>query len=81
MAEVRRTQPDAIGAILGGHGITAWADTSDECEARSLEIISTAQQFIEQNGRPEPFGPGIPGYGPLPEAARHARAAQLLPLV
>ena len=33
------------------------------------------------NGRPEPFGAPIPGYEPLPEADRHARAAALLPLV
>ena len=81
MAAVQRAQPDAIGAILGGHGITAWADTSDECEARTLEIISTAQQFIEHNGRPEPFGPVVAGYEPLPDAERHLRAAQLLPLI
>lgn len=81
MAAVRRTHPNAIGAILGGHGITAWADTSDECEARSLEIISTAEQFIARHGRPDPFGSLIPGYAPLPEAERHARAAGLLPLI
>jgi hypothetical protein len=28
--------------ILGGHGITAWGATSEECEANSLEIIGTA---------------------------------------
>ena len=81
MAAVRRAQPDAIGAILGGHGITAWADTSDECEARSLEIIATARAFIEEHGRPEPFGAVIDGYAPLPEAERHARAAELFPLI
>ena len=53
--------PGAIGAILGGHGITAWGDTSEECEARSLEIIRTAEQFIADNGRPDPFGPLIRG--------------------
>ena len=81
MAEIRRTHPEAIGAVLGGHGITAWGDTSDECEARSLEIIRTAERFIAENGRPEPFGPPIPGYGPLPEPERRARAAALLPLL
>src|SRR6186997_2156812 len=30
MAEIRRAHPEAIGAILGGHGITAWGDTSAE---------------------------------------------------
>jgi len=81
MAEVRRTHPDAIGAILGGHGITAWGDTSELCEARSVDIIGTAERFIADNGRAEPFGAFIVGYAPLPEAERHARAAALLPLI
>jgi rhamnulose-1-phosphate aldolase/alcohol dehydrogenase len=81
MAAVRRNSPAAIGAILGGHGITAWGDTSDECEARSLEIIGTAERFIAANGRPEPFGKPIAGFDALPASDRHARAAALLPHV
>ena len=34
IAAIRRDRPEAIGAILGGHGITAWGETSDECEAQ-----------------------------------------------
>ena len=81
IAAVRRDHPESIGAILGGHGITAWGDTSEECEARSLEIIRTAEAFIADNGRPDPFGPTIAELAPLPEPERHARAAALLPLV
>ncbi len=71
----------AIGVVLGGHGITAWGQSSAECEARSLEIIRTAAEFIVANGRAEPFGPVIAGFEPLPEAARRARAAQLAPVI
>ena len=81
MAEIRREHPEAIGAILGGHGITAWGDTSEECEARSLEIIRTAERFIAENGRPDPFGSPIDGFAPLPEPERRARAAALFPLI
>jgi len=81
MAAIRDGHPDAIGAILGGHGITAWADTSDECEARSVEIIRTAERFIVERGRSEPFGPVLAGHGPLPDAERLTRAAALLPIV
>ena len=52
IAAVQRAHPDAIGVILGGHGITAWGDTSDECEARSLEIIRTAQAYLDAQGLP-----------------------------
>jgi rhamnulose-1-phosphate aldolase/alcohol dehydrogenase len=81
IAAVKQANPRAIGVILGGHGITAWGNSSEECEADSLEIIRTAQAFIDERGRPEPFGPPIDGYAPLPEAERHARATALAPLV
>jgi rhamnulose-1-phosphate aldolase/alcohol dehydrogenase len=81
IAALQKTHPNAIGTILGGHGITAWGDTSDECEQRSLEIIRTAGRFIAERGRADPFGPPIPGYEPLPQVEREARAVALLPLV
>ncbi|GAB3517082.1 bifunctional aldolase/short-chain dehydrogenase [Phytohabitans suffuscus] len=81
IAAAKAAHPRAVGVILGGHGITAWGNTSAECEANSLEIIRTAQAFIDERGRPEPFGPTIDGYTPLPEPERHARAAALAPLL
>src|SRR6201987_959717 len=53
IARVKRESPSAIGVILGGHGITAWGATSEECEAHSLEIIRQAERFIAERGRPE----------------------------
>ena len=81
IAAVARDNPQAIGVILGGHGITAWGATSAECEARSLEIIATAQRYLDDHGKAEPFGPVRPGYEPLPEAERRARAAVLAPVL
>jgi rhamnulose-1-phosphate aldolase/alcohol dehydrogenase len=81
IAEIAATNPRAIGVILGGHGITAWSDTSERCEAHSLEIIRTAQAFLDERGRPEPFGPAVPQWAPLPEPERRDRAAALAPLV
>ncbi len=81
IAEIRRANPQAIGTILGGHGITAWGDTSEEAEANSLEIIRTAEAYLAEHGKPEPFGPALPGYEPLPDAERRARAAALAPTI
>ncbi len=81
IAEVAAGHPEVIGVILGGHGITAWGNTSDECEARSLEIIRTAQAYIDAHGRPDPFGAPIASYAPLPDQERHARAAALFPVL
>ncbi|HEX8007305.1 MAG TPA: bifunctional aldolase/short-chain dehydrogenase [Trebonia sp.] len=79
IAAIRREHPEAIGVVLGGHGITAWGETSDECEAHSLEIIATAQKFIDERGTAWPFGEKISE--PLPETERRARAAQLAPVI
>ncbi|AXX30445.1 bifunctional aldolase/short-chain dehydrogenase [Actinosynnema pretiosum subsp. pretiosum] len=81
IAEVQRANPDAIGVVLGGHGITAWGATSQECAAHSLEIIRTAEEFLARKGSEEPFGAVVPGFQALPEDERHARAAALAPVV
>ncbi|MDN7122420.1 bifunctional aldolase/short-chain dehydrogenase [Nocardioides sp. ChNu-153] len=77
IAAIKEKNPQAVGCILGGHGITAWGDTSDEAEANSLWIIDTAAAYIAQNSKAEPFGPALDGYGALPEAERRAKAAAL----
>ncbi len=81
VAAIQQANPGVIGVVLGGHGITAWGQTSQECEARSLEIIRTAERFIAERGRPDPFGPVLDGYQPLPEPERHERAAALFPVL
>lgn len=79
IAKIKAENPDAVGCILGGHGITAWGDTSEESEKNSLWIIDTAAEYIAANSRPDPFGPALDGYGALPEAERRAKAAALAP--
>ncbi|MDY6997359.1 MAG: bifunctional aldolase/short-chain dehydrogenase [Actinomycetota bacterium] len=81
IAEIRRRNPHAIGTILGGHGITAWGETSEQAEAHSLEIIDTAQRYIDTHGRRDPFGAPLPGYAALPDEARRAKAAALAPFL
>lgn len=81
IAEIKGRNPGAIGCILGGHGITAWGDTSAECEKNSLWIIRTAEAYIARNGKKDPFGPVIAANKPLAPAARRERAAALAPLI
>ena len=57
IAAIKEQNPEAVGCILGGHGITAWGDTSEEAERNSLWIIDTAARYIEEHSVPEPFGP------------------------
>ena len=77
IAEIKKQNPQAIGCILGGHGITAWADTSEEAEANSLWIIDTAAAYIAENGKADPFGGVRSGFEALPAGDRRGRAAAL----
>ncbi|MGW4332352.1 bifunctional aldolase/short-chain dehydrogenase [Rhodococcus koreensis] len=79
IAEVKDAHPDAIGTILGGHGITAWGTTSDEAEANSKWIIDTAQAYLDQHGSATPFGGVVDGFTALPADERRAKAAALAP--
>src|SRR6185437_1027607 len=54
IAAIKEANPSAIGCILGGHGITAWGETSERCEKNSLRIIQTAQRFLVERGKSEP---------------------------
>jgi len=81
IAAIKEANPQAIGCILGGHGITAWGDTSDEAESNSLRIIDTAATYISENGKSEPFGPALEGYGAIDADARKAKAAALAPTI
>src|SRR6188472_240998 len=81
IAAVKRDNPGSIGCILGGHGITAWGDTSAECEANSLDIIRTAERFLADRGAAEPFGAVVAGFEPLDPAERQLKAAALAPVI
>src|SRR6478735_11832471 len=81
IAAVAAANPQAIGVVLGGHGITAWGATSEEAQANSLEIIAGAQAYLDEHGAAEPFGPVVAGNEPLPEAERRAKAAAIFPTV
>jgi rhamnulose-1-phosphate aldolase/alcohol dehydrogenase len=79
IAEIHDANPQAVGVILGGHGITAWGDTSDETEANSRWIIETAQTYIDTHGDPAPFGAVVDDRRSLDPQARRAKAAALAP--
>ncbi|MFB7992355.1 bifunctional aldolase/short-chain dehydrogenase [Streptomyces sp. NPDC056002] len=81
IAAIKASNPQAVGCILGGHGITAWGETADECEGNALFIIRTAETFLAEHGKNEPFGPVLEGYAALSATERRERAAQLAPVI
>jgi len=81
IAAIKEQNPQAVGCVLGGHGITAWGDTSEETERNSLWIIDTAAAHIAEHSKAAPFGPPLEGYAALPAEERRARAAALAPTI
>jgi rhamnulose-1-phosphate aldolase/alcohol dehydrogenase len=59
LRDFQRDHLEAIGAVLGGHGVICWGETSAECEARSLDIVGRAEAFIAARGSESPFGPVV----------------------
>jgi rhamnulose-1-phosphate aldolase/alcohol dehydrogenase len=73
--------PALWGVVLGGHGLTTWGPSSEECRDRSLDAIRRAERFIAERGRPDPLGQVRPGFEPLPPAERRRLAGELAPHV
>ncbi|HWL48564.1 MAG TPA: bifunctional rhamnulose-1-phosphate aldolase/short-chain dehydrogenase, partial [Acidimicrobiia bacterium] len=78
---LRSQRPGLRGVVMGGHGLTAWGDSSDSCESTSLELIARATEFIERQGRQEPLGPMRPGFEALDSSDRKAQASALAPVI
>ena len=81
IAAIKAANPAAIGCILGGHGITAWGESSEEAERNSSWIIATAAEYLDTHGKADPFGGVRPGFAALPEDERLAKAAALAPTI
>jgi rhamnulose-1-phosphate aldolase/alcohol dehydrogenase len=78
---LRGQRPGLRGVVMGGHGLTAWGDSSDSCEATSLELIGRASEFIDRHGRQEPLGPMRPGFEALAPSDRKTQASALAPVI
>lgn len=79
--QLRQNRPDLKGVVLGGHGLTAWGDTSETCEHTTLALIGRAAKFLEQEGKADPLGAVRPGFEPLSPDARRHDAAVLAPVI
>ena len=79
--EMQNRQPLLKGVIMGGHGVTTWSDSSDDCERISLDVIRRVAGFIQETGKPEPLGPLREGFEPIDADVRRTRAASLAPVI
>jgi rhamnulose-1-phosphate aldolase/alcohol dehydrogenase len=57
VGRVARERPNSIGLILGGHGLITWAASSRACYHTTLATIQKAADWLDANGKAQPFGP------------------------
>ena len=79
IAKIATENPGTHGCVLGGHGLTTWGATSEECESRSRQAIEKAEKFLLDNGKAEPFGKHLASRAALPSEDRLAKAAAIAP--
>jgi rhamnulose-1-phosphate aldolase/alcohol dehydrogenase len=79
IAKIAKENPKAQGCVLGGHGLTTWGSTSEECEERSISAIEKAEAFLKTRGRNNPFGNRIEPRLPLSKEERLTKAAAIAP--
>ena len=77
----RAANPDAVGAVLGGHGVITWAATSEACEAQSVAVVERAEAFLATRAKPAPLGAPVAAFAPLRPAERDSEATRLAPIV
>ena len=81
IAAIQTDHPQAIGVVLGGHGITAWGDTSRRVRGATRSRSSgPPRRSSPSTAGPSRSARSSPGYEPLPADERRARAAALLPV-
>ena len=82
MQSICKEHPQAVGIIMGQHGLINWADDAKECYELTLTLIEKAAVYIEEKyeangGHVAAFGGQK--YASLDEAERRATFAAILP--
>jgi len=80
IGELAKSNPELEGAVLAGHGLFTWADTSKSCYLKTLEIIQIADDWLTQKDKGDAFG-ATRYDNVLNTEKRNAIAAALMPLL
>lgn len=80
LREVCREHPNAKGALLAGHGIINWAESSKACYELSLELISKADAFIRERSSKLPRFGGKK-HSPLDDSSRTSVLSAVVPFL
>lgn len=59
LRDLIQANPKSKGALMLSHGFICWADDWKSCYELTLRMINQASEYIEKNGKPEPFGAAV----------------------
>lgn len=80
IAEGVLANPHAELVLMEKHGLVTWGDTSEACYAKTIAIISEAEQYIEAKVNKAKLFGGVKHVA-LPVEARRSLASQVMPLI
>ncbi|CAM4242230.1 rhamnulose-1-phosphate aldolase/alcohol dehydrogenase [Paenibacillus endophyticus] len=80
IAEGVLANPNAELVLMEKHGLVTWGDTSEECYAQTIKIISEAEAFIESRFDEASLFGGVK-YEVLESEVRRNVAAQVMPTI
>src|SRR6267378_4176980 len=74
-----REHPNSQGVVLAGHGLFTWADTAEDCYARTLQVIQLAADHLTSRQSVVAFGGARTEA--LPRETREAVAQAIMPVL
>ncbi|WP_256757529.1 bifunctional aldolase/short-chain dehydrogenase [Cohnella sp. WQ 127256] len=80
IAEGVLNNPKAELVLMEKHGLVTWGDTSEECYAQTIKIITEAEEFIEARVNAAKVFGGVK-HPTLDAEARRSVAAQVMPTI
>ncbi|MFF2484132.1 bifunctional aldolase/short-chain dehydrogenase [Paenibacillus sp. NPDC058071] len=80
IAEGVLANPNAELVLMEKHGLVTWGETQEECYAKTIEIISEAEAFIEARVDEAKLFGGVK-HETLPADVRRSIAAQVMPTI
>lgn len=80
IAEGVLANPKAELVLMEKHGLVTWGDTSEDCYAQTIRIISEAEAFIEARVNNDKLFGGRK-FAPLASEVRRSIAAEVMPAV
>jgi len=80
IAEGVLANPKAELVLMEKHGLVTWGDTSEDCYAQTIRIISEAESYIEARVNDEKLFGG-PKHAPLVSDVRRRLASEVMPVI